>query len=477
MPSTAKGHTAPVVKPKGPTAIPSSTASNRMAKSSSTRKTPAKASLTVGQKRGHRAVSTDNESSDSGPSRKDKEARNARWNRNYAKMMADTREWLDEADGVVSQPENNVTVPNKIFGDDDDEEGELGDDGDDDDDEPEELRGMNGNVTLVSLSRATGPVPDTQSDDMLTNTRKAASAATTRLFTPYVRRVNPRDSSKPLLKLQSPTSRALLRRAFTLYTAEAIAKDPFAGDESRSALASSSFLAAADQLDYPRRHLRYINVPEYTEDIDRLLRQRDSQRRGQFSSTARSELRAHYPLGVSHGSSDVIAAWVKLALENNNFTFAELTLSADKKNVIKRRGPYRHPIFAEIIFRELFVSHDQAAISELTKHFYNPVPLEVIAFVATAVQCALHDWLEGAQAKTTTEFSADQWSATYDSHVKVLRQLQVAKPREVEAWCTSIYKNCWSSTSAAIVREEDPATAMKLSQEEMDDFDDVHSTV
>ncbi|KAH7064502.1 hypothetical protein BKA62DRAFT_779534, partial [Auriculariales sp. MPI-PUGE-AT-0066] len=158
-------------------------------------------------------------------------------------------------------------------------------------------------------------------------------------------------------------------------------------------------------------------------------------------------------------------------------TFAELTLSADKKNVIKRRGPYRHPIFAEIIFRELFVSHDQAAISELTKHFYNPVPLEVIAFVATAVQCALHDWLEGAQAKTTTEFSADQWSATYDSHVKVLRQLQVAKPREVEAWCTSIYKNCWSSTSAAIVREEDPATAMKLSQEEMDDFDDVHSTV
>lgn len=93
-------------------------------------------------------------------------------------------------------------------------------------------------------------------------------------YTPYANRLNPKDSSKPLLTLQSPTTRNILKRAQQLYRAEIITKSAFPEDESRVDLAAKYILKAATELDALRRVARFQGDPVYQDNTVKIVRAR-----------------------------------------------------------------------------------------------------------------------------------------------------------------------------------------------------------
>lgn len=94
------------------------------------------------------------------------------------------------------------------------------------------------------------------------------------MFTPLTLRVNPKDPSKPLLTLQSPASRAIVKLARRYNRAHTIAKDAFLEDEDRieAAIKLILFVASTGQLDHPRRILRFKEDPVYEEIMTKLVR-------------------------------------------------------------------------------------------------------------------------------------------------------------------------------------------------------------
>lgn len=59
------------------------------------------------------------------------------------------------------------------------------------------------------------------------------------------------------------------------------------------------------------------------------------------------------------------------------------------------------------------------------------------------VQCALRDWQTGVRIKSSSDFSADEWTAHYKAHVRELERMRDAKPREVDMWTRKLWKDCW----------------------------------
>lgn len=93
-----------------------------------------------------------------------------------------------------------------------------------------------------------------------------------RLFTPYVARVNPKDASKPLLSLQSPHTRALFKNVARRLRTKAVTHDAFPEVEALMDEIAECFVSAAAELDLPSRILRYTGDPVYQEVFNRLVR-------------------------------------------------------------------------------------------------------------------------------------------------------------------------------------------------------------
>jgi hypothetical protein len=53
---------------------------------------------------------------------------------------------------------------------------------------------------------------------------------------------------------------------------------------------------------------------------------------------------------------------------------------------VQRIGLYGHPLFKAVIFEAFFSGTKPAAVVEVTRELYKPIPTSVIALVATAVR-------------------------------------------------------------------------------------------
>ncbi|KAH7101918.1 hypothetical protein BKA62DRAFT_701810, partial [Auriculariales sp. MPI-PUGE-AT-0066] len=138
---------------------------------------------------------------------------------------------------------------------------------------------------------------------------------------------------------------------------------------------------------------------------------------------------------------------------------------------LQRSGPYRHPIFQTIIQEQLFHQHERMAIDELTRGHFNPMPIGVLAIVATAVECALHDWSTGILERKGNTFTTDEWSGVYKKHVKALNTMKKIKPDMFAAWTRKLYMDCLETTKAYAALEESDDD--EIQDEEMADYDDL----
>lgn len=132
----------------------------------------------------------------------------------------------------------------------------------------------------------------------------------------------------------------------------------------------------------------------------------DTQVRSEVVSAARASVPAAFNIGTGRGNPDDNKTFVVLLLTKSNFVFRELEveeLDTSTLHVVKvcicigtacdltgrdsqRIGPYRKGIIAALIEQEFFHNHEQMAVADATRHLFNPMPIPVIAFVATAVR-------------------------------------------------------------------------------------------
>ncbi|KZV98596.1 hypothetical protein EXIGLDRAFT_763439 [Exidia glandulosa HHB12029] len=293
-------------------------------------------------------------------------------------------------------------------------------------------------------------------------------------YTPYENRVNPRDPSKPLLTKQSPLSQNLLKRSMQKYRADTITRAPFMDEDARVRTATSIFHNVARELDADRRIYRFEDDLIYQENILKMIKRADSQVRGEVVSAARDIVGACFGLGPGRGDVGDNKRYVLHLLANMNFVFLSLMfeeLDDGTLHNIQRTGPYRNAIFATLIQQEFFHNHEQMAVAELTANLFNPMPLVVIAFVATAVQCALQDWTTGVRIKSSSDFTVEDWADVYDRHVNALEQMRDRNKQGFVAWTRKLYRNCWATTRQSLAN--DPQDGPSITAEEMDSYDDV----
>lgn len=129
----------------------------------------------------------------------------------------------------------------------------------------------------------------------------------------------------------------------------------------------------------------------------------------------------------------------------------------------QRHGPYQNGLIKDLICDDLFVSNNQLALAEHTGPLFKPMPITVIAFMATAVrcaihlqsfvimdllsspqiECALHNWADGAQVKAAVHFSTDTWAPVYRRHLKDLTTLESKKKDKIDHLRLKIWEDCW----------------------------------
>ncbi|KAH7097850.1 hypothetical protein BKA62DRAFT_607690, partial [Auriculariales sp. MPI-PUGE-AT-0066] len=260
-------------------------------------------------------------------------------------------------------------------------------------------------------------------------------------YTPYDCKVNPRDSSKPVHAGLSPLSRTISQYSSRMHRADVLATHGFFAPQQRLLVGSQSVRDAARALEASSRVRRLDGDLLYHDDMVKLTVRTEAAVRHQVLTSARAHVPAAYRLGLPQGTPDKNKAVVASLLTAKNFTFHTLkyNVSGLEVHVTNRSGPYRQPVFQTVIQEQLFHQHDHMAIEELTRSKFNPMPIGVLAMVATAVECALHDWSSGILDRKGNMFSTDEWSGVYKKHIKALNTMKGLRPDMFMAWTRKIY--------------------------------------
>ncbi|EJD49142.1 hypothetical protein AURDEDRAFT_161627 [Auricularia subglabra TFB-10046 SS5] len=293
-------------------------------------------------------------------------------------------------------------------------------------------------------------------------------------YTPYVNKVNEKDHSKPLVSQQTPTTRHILKGAQHLQRANIVAKNAFPDDDAREEDCERFVIRIAKGLDAKRRILRFELDSTYHENMIKMVARAGTQVRGETANAARDLVGPQYALGQAKGTVEENKRFVEFLVSNGNFLYRKLEWEVVDNKTIRctgRSGPYRHPIIPALIEQEFFHGHERMAVAEETAALFNPIPIAVIAFAATAAQCALRDWTSGVRVKSSSSFSADEWTGMYQGHVRELERMQEAKPVEVDAWLRSVWKKAWRTTRQHL--SGNTADTSFITAAEMDDFSDI----
>lgn len=325
-------------------------------------------------------------------------------------------------------------------------------------------------VLLTNQKKRQLPVPASPAQDDAAEDGSVSEGP----FTPYVPRINPKDPSKPLLSLQTPTTKSIAKKSQRLVRADIAAKQAFPDDDARVELAERSIIRVAKELGAERRIVRIEMDPIYRDHLVKLVLRAGTQVRGETANTARDIVGTQYAL-ASKGTPDQIKLFVEFLLSQGNFLYHHLAWEQVDPQTIRctaRGGPYRHAIIDAVIAQEFFHGHERMALADETAALFNPMPLPVVAFAATAVQCALRDWSTGVRVKSSTSFSSDEWADTYQGHLRELERMRQERPVDVDTWMRWTWKKAWNTTRQHLANGANTAPSF-ITTAELDDFSDV----
>ncbi|KAI0755408.1 hypothetical protein BC629DRAFT_1662786 [Irpex lacteus] len=190
----------------------------------------------------------------------------------------------------------------------------------------------------------------------------------------------------------------------------------------------------------------------YARVLVEALSTRMSQFRGRFRTSAAARVAAYF--GLNNGSGD-LARRVEDLLAKKRYIYP-VGLS---ENAARAR-PYENNILTEVV-QDVLITRNRDFIKDNVDMFkvnwqgdkLLELPVPVIALSATAVHAALLNY-RASKGSQSTEFSADQYSAIYDTHVTVLRTIQEQRPGAYHRLLKKLFEDVVGSSTSVTTRAD-----------------------
>ncbi|KAG1883317.1 hypothetical protein F4604DRAFT_1920521 [Suillus subluteus] len=225
-------------------------------------------------------------------------------------------------------------------------------------------------------------------------------------------------SSKPRMLDQTPVTRAVVKTANCIFRVYVATDNGFPTEDEIAAHARASFKRACKDLKQNDILMRFEADAAYAATEAKIVAARPSQIRSELKSKVQNAVAGHFRL---HGlSKAMLEAKIAALLHEHAYVF---------QNPDKHQGFFRHPIFNEI-FGAQWLRKRGEATGEYAAAF-NPVPLPTLALIATAIECALRDYVKGFKEtrRSFNKFSGDSYRGSYESHLLTLRRQEKKHPQ------------------------------------------------
>ncbi|THH17455.1 hypothetical protein EUX98_g9133 [Antrodiella citrinella] len=262
------------------------------------------------------------------------------------------------------------------------------------------------------------------------------------------------ETVKMRMKDRTPTSRAVFRKANTIFRVCLATRDGFPTPVQIEQQTKASYAQACEELGPEFSGYKVRNG----EDVVRgLIGQRCSQMRGELRTKARNLVASFYDIDACALSVDEIKNLVSALTDKSAFTFS---------NPMRREGLFAHPIIPELIASQWFTGQRGSPEGLAYNAAFNPVPAPLIALVSTAVCCGLKDWETGSRCESKDNaFEGSVYDKVYRTQLRRLESWQSRSPAFYDGFCKQLYDKCWKLSGKKAASNSDSE------DDEMDEMD------
>ncbi|KAG8918255.1 hypothetical protein FRC02_002498 [Tulasnella sp. 418] len=221
-----------------------------------------------------------------------------------------------------------------------------------------------------------------------------------------------------------PASSNLTSATKTLFRVWMATSDGFPDRTLSTQMAKQTYLEICDERQATAQKQRFQEDRSVSTQIIRLMLDCRSQLRNVLKNQAKGAVTTYYNLSGMN-QLDVITT-IKRLLDKATYIHREPLVEREKR---APGGVYRNPLIQQIISNQWFSKRNPEAQQHPIQ--FNPIPLETIALVCTAIHCILQDWEDGLYQGSKRSFDYDSYEPIYRHHIKSLKKLEGAKSSSV----------------------------------------------
>ncbi|KAG9034708.1 hypothetical protein FS837_002154 [Tulasnella sp. UAMH 9824] len=167
----------------------------------------------------------------------------------------------------------------------------------------------------------------------------------------------------------------------------------------------------------PWKEIYYPTIKQYFSNI-----------RGRVVGHCRTLLCRYFPFHREVGSKRANTRLYKDLIEDDAYT------CEDPEN---QNGRWSHPLLFEVIYASFFPTRSSDGFRFSSK-FFNPITLELVAIVFTAIRCSLDEWAKGTYMKL--QFKTSIYTPVYERHLENLKALKRHDREAIAEFCSEIWE-------------------------------------
>ncbi|KZT54826.1 hypothetical protein CALCODRAFT_485227 [Calocera cornea HHB12733] len=246
---------------------------------------------------------------------------------------------------------------------------------------------------------------------------------------------------KPSASEYDEVTRGILSLANEIFRVNLLVRGPYdLMPREAMALAVEAWTIACEQLERPL---------EENEAIMKIIMSRTAHLTNEFKNAARSAIgRLHLSPDEAEKKSLPISFEADRECEAANRNLAEFLIERDP---FKRSGAYASHVIASVIHTCIFRNKEALGVHYPAQ--FNPVPIQVLALAATALDHAIKEWSTGVHQ--SLEFTQSSASAIFNGHMNVLSKFEEVNPEGLARLQDNLYKQgCYKAGVSVETAEE-----------------------
>ncbi|KAG9042731.1 hypothetical protein FS837_010457 [Tulasnella sp. UAMH 9824] len=219
-----------------------------------------------------------------------------------------------------------------------------------------------------------------------------------------------------------PMVGAAIQMACRYVRSVAITKNPLASVEEEEKIVHDAWPIVTQLKPFrgqslPWNEIYYPTIKQYFSNV-----------RGRVVGHCRTLLGRYFPFRREAGSKRANTKLYKDLIEDDAYT------CEDPKNL---DGRWSHPLLLEVIYASFFPTRSSDGFRFGSK-FFNPITLELVAIVFTAIRCSLDEWAKGVYMKL--QFKTSVYTPVYERHLENLKALKRHDRKAITEFCGEIWE-------------------------------------